>query len=109
MLEPEITGADGTVRKAQYGDGVQPWDIIKERGWAPEFAAGNVLKYLRRRKTPDEDRKKARWYWVELRKLEAVEKERAAAGGGRWFPGGAAVTALRDLLRPEEMALLEGR
>lgn len=66
---PETTAADGSVRKAYYGSGEQPWDIIKRFGWAADFAAGNVLKYLRRTKGEPGDVTKARWYWVELKKL----------------------------------------
>ena len=46
-------GEDGTVRKAHYGSGRQPWDHIKAAGWGPEFAAGCVLRYLRRTKDPE--------------------------------------------------------
>lgn len=58
---------DGTVRQAYYGSGEQPWDVIKRNGWAHHFAAGNVLKYLRREKenrAKDDD--KARWYYFAL-------------------------------------------
>ena len=48
----EALGSDGTTRKAHYGQGKQPWDYIVEAGWAPEFAAGCVLRYLRRDKGP---------------------------------------------------------
>ncbi len=58
---------DGSVRKTYYGDGLQPWDIIKANGWAAHFAAGNVLKYMRRAKGDDaSDRKKAYWYYDQL-------------------------------------------
>jgi hypothetical protein len=59
-------GADGSVRKAHYGDGKQPWDTIKELGWGPEFAAANVLKYLRRTKDVEGSRQKALWYKARL-------------------------------------------
>lgn len=78
----EIKGIDGTVRQDYYGAGRQPWDDIKLAGWAPAFAAGNVLKYLRRpmkssasyaqKEQRAEDLKKARWYWAELLKLRAT-------------------------------------
>lgn len=76
--EPEITGIDGTVRKAHYGAGRQPWDDIKLLGWAPEFAAGNALKYVRRHaaKNGDDDLAKGRWYFAELVKL-SFSKARA--------------------------------
>lgn len=47
---------DSSERKDHYGTGRQPWDDIVEAGWSPEFAAANVLKYLRRPdKLPAED------------------------------------------------------
>ena len=66
--EVEFTAADGTQRKAHYGAGKQPWDYIVEFGWAPYFAAGNVLKYVRRAafKNGPDDLEKARWYYREL-------------------------------------------
>lgn len=69
--EPEHTASDGTTRKTHYGAGRQPWDDIKELGWAPEFAASNVLKYLRRTKDPLHSRSSARWYFHELQVLAA--------------------------------------
>jgi hypothetical protein len=57
---------DGTVRKDHYGSGRQPWDDIKDLGWAAEFAAGNVLKYLRRTKEPGHSLQSARWYLARL-------------------------------------------
>ena len=70
MNEPEIIGIDGTVRKAHYGAGKQPFDEMKELGWADHFAAGCVLKYVRRHaaKNGEDDLAKARWYWAELGK-----------------------------------------
>ncbi len=69
--EPEIIGTDGTVRKAHYGVGEQPWDTIKRLGWAAQFAAGNVLKYVRRHaaKNGADDLAKARWYMTQLHAL----------------------------------------
>ncbi len=63
--------SDGTVRKTYYGAGEQPWDTLCRRGWGAAFAGGNVLKYLRREKHPD-DLDKARWYWVELQRMANV-------------------------------------
>lgn len=68
-MEPEFQHTDGTVRKSHYGDGEQPWDIIVRLGWAPLFAASNVLKYLRRTKDVEDSLKKAQWYWNELEKF----------------------------------------
>ncbi len=46
--EPEFLDAAGIARKAHYGTGTQPWDLILAAAWGASFAAGNVLKYLRR-------------------------------------------------------------
>jgi uncharacterized protein DUF3310 len=66
--EPEHIAADGTVRKDHYGAGRQPWDDIVHLGWAPEFAAGNALKYVRRHrdKGGEDDLEKGRWYYARL-------------------------------------------
>lgn len=64
--EPERVAEDGTVRKAYYGDGRQPWDDMIDFGWAVEFAAGNVLKYLRRTKDLVASVVKAKWYLARL-------------------------------------------
>lgn len=71
MSEREIIGPDGTVRKAHYGTGRQPWDDIKDVGWGAPFCAGNVLKYVRRAaaKNGADDIAKAQWYYAELLKL----------------------------------------
>lgn len=62
----EFTAADGTIRKAYYGAGRQPFDDIVSAGWGPAFAAGNVLKYLRRDKDQEHSLRSARWYWREI-------------------------------------------
>lgn len=59
-------GQDGTKRKAHYGEGEQPWDIIKRMGFGPEFAAGCVLRYIRRTKDPAHSLESAKWYWAYL-------------------------------------------
>lgn len=56
----------GDGRKAHYGDSVQPWDIILASGWGPAFAAANVVKYLRRTKSPEHSLESARWYYARL-------------------------------------------
>ncbi len=56
-------------RQPWYGDGRQPWDDIVLAGWAPEFAAGNVLKYLRRTKAPEHSLESARWYYQRLKEM----------------------------------------
>lgn len=53
---------DSEPRKAHYGDGEQPWDVIVRLGWGPAFAASNVIKYLRRTKNPEHSLESARWY-----------------------------------------------
>lgn len=63
---PTHVAEDGTERKSRYGAGRQPWDDIKELGWAPHFAAGNVLKYLRRDKDREHSIESARWYFARL-------------------------------------------
>ncbi len=39
------------------------------QGWAPEFAAGCVLRYLRRDKDHEHSIESARWYWRQLIKI----------------------------------------
>lgn len=58
---------DAEPRKAHYGEsGAQPWDLILAAGWGPAFAAGNVLKYLRRSKNPEHSAESAAWYYDRL-------------------------------------------
>ena len=67
MYEDRSTpGTLGEPRKAHYGAGRQPWDIILDAGWAPEYAAGNVLKYMRRTKDPEHSLESARWFYARL-------------------------------------------
>ena len=70
-MEPEFVAPDGTTRKTHYGQGKQPWDEILEEGWGAAFAAGNVLKYVRRHamKNGEDDLRKAAWYYKELRNM----------------------------------------
>lgn len=56
-------------RKTHYGDGKQPLDTILELGWAPQFCAGNVVKYLRRSKDEEHSRESAGFYYKLLGKL----------------------------------------
>lgn len=53
----------GDGRKVHYGPGRQPVDTIRDMGWAPEFFAGNVLKYLRRSKDIEHSHESARVYF----------------------------------------------
>jgi hypothetical protein len=89
-----IPGVDGTIRKAHYGEGKQPWDFIVEAGWAPEFAAGCVLRYLRRTKDPTHSLESARWYFARLGEL-------AERGHAKYVLG-----QLRSMLIAEELERL---
>ena len=71
----DMPGADGSVRKSHYGSSRQPWDDIKDQGWAPHFAAGNVLKYIRRTKSPEHSLESARWYWARLDEMIATRTD----------------------------------
>lgn len=73
-------GEDGTVRKAHYGDGRQPWDDMVDMGWGPAFAAASILKYMRRSKDPEHSLESARWYYHQLYKYAAEEGERYLQG-----------------------------
>lgn len=69
FLNRDEPGADGSRRKAHYGDGEQPWDAMLRMGIAAQFAAGSILKYLRRTKDPEHSLESARWYYEQLKKL----------------------------------------
>jgi hypothetical protein len=56
------TDERGVVRQDHYGPGRQPWDDILDANWGPEFAAGNILKYLRRDKQKEHSLTSANWY-----------------------------------------------
>ena len=95
------TDSHGVARQDHYGAGRQPWDDIVDLGWAPAFAAGNVLKYLRRDKRPEHSLESARWYW---RRLQEFRRD------ARYLYRGAAsvaVVKLSELLTAEELAKLE--
>jgi hypothetical protein len=111
ILEPEFRAPDGSVRKLHYGTGRQPWDDIKEVGWAAEFAAGNALKYVRRyqAKNGGDDLAKGRWYFDQLNRLgvdgnhgnamahDKVEQQRVIK----------IMNKLESMLTPEELRLLQ--
>lgn len=79
------TGEDGTVRKAHYGDGRQPWDDMVDLGWAAHFAAASILKYLRRSKDPEHSLESAQWYYNQLYQHAAAEaKVYPRPGSGPW-------------------------
>lgn len=104
-------GAGGEVRKVHYGEGEQPWDIIVACGWGPAFAAGCVIRYLRRDKAREHSLESARWYYARLFEGAAKEHEvskrfRSADGSlGAWF---AAFDRLELILTKEERALARG-
>ena len=61
---------DQSERQSYYGEGRQPWDDIVEAGFGLQFAAGSILKYLRRAKGEREkDVEKARWYWARFKEI----------------------------------------
>lgn len=96
---PTHIAEDGTQRKSRYGTGRQPWDDIKDLGWAPHFAAGNVLKYLRRTKDREHSIESARWYWARLNEM---------AQSDRWpFHARGNIEILNSRLTEEEKALLQ--
>lgn len=99
--EAEIQGVDGTVRKAHYGSGRQPWDDMIDLDWGPHFAAGCALKYVRRfaNKNGQDDLDKGIWYYNELLKRAGGECN------GAWTK---AFAELEDELSLEERRLLRG-
>lgn len=96
-LAPERAAADG--RKAHYGDGVQPWDVILANGWGPAFAASNVIKYLRRTKNPEHSLESACWYYDRLVEGTAGVIRGAPNAPGEW---GVALDRLELALTTEE-------
>lgn len=100
--EPEFTAPDGTVRKAHYGAGRQPWDDIVDAGWGAEFAAGNALKYVRRYKAKngEDGLEKGRWYYARLVELYNARQDLESRVQ--------AYRVLRLLLTSEELKLLGG-
>lgn len=94
-------GRGGESRKAHYGDGEQPWDVIVASGWGPAFAAGCVVRYLRRDKAREHSRESARWYYARL--VEGVENDFTDAR--IWC---VAFDRLELILTKEERALARG-
>lgn len=94
-------GEDGTVRKAHYGEGHQPWDTMVDLGVAQEFAVGSILKYLRRAKDPEHSLESAQWYYNQLYKHGAAEGE----AGGPWS---ANLGKLERVLSRDELKRLRG-
>lgn len=98
--EPEFTAKDGSIRKTHYGSGRQPWDDMVALTWAPDFAAANVLKYLRREKEREDSLKKANWYWNALHDLT---KDQSSINGPLSKRN---IMLLEATLTKEELALL---
>lgn len=105
-------------RKEWYGEGRQPWDDILELGWGPEFAAANVLKYLRRSKSPEHSLESAQWYFRELCKMALADlwagidnTVQLKQGPYKSKTRGAArvLVALIPTLKPEEVSRLHFR
>ena len=101
--------SDGTVRQHYYGPSRTLWVDLLDLRWAPAFAAGNVLKYLRRHKDPT-DPDKARWYYAALRGLASPYLDCAVASPAP-FPthardAAAILSTLDSLLTPAEKDLL---
>lgn len=76
---------DGTIRKAHYGEGKQPWDSIKDLGWGPHFAASNVIKYLRRSKDAEHSLASAKWYWNVLQSMMEADTTPSNSPINVWF------------------------
>lgn len=108
--EPEHVAADGTVRKDHYGAGRQPWDDIVDEAWAPEFAAGNALKYVRRHKAKngEDDLAKGRWYYE---RLVAMAKGTGSlpSRGEAWLPKAIQSRSITVLKRLQAMLTDEER
>ena len=90
---------DDSERKLYYGSGRQPWDVmVEETPWAPYFAAGCIIRYLRR---PDKCPVSDQWFtdWTDWQdgcsddgngassaKLAAVTEQRKhSLDSARWY------------------------
>lgn len=96
-------GADGTIRKAHYGPGKQPWDVTLEEGWGPPAAAFCVLRYLRRDKAVEHSLESARWYWDRL--SENSKTDGGFLGPNPWT---VAFVRLSSILTDGELRRLRG-
>ncbi len=101
--EHTFVAPDGTTRPPHYGDGVQPWDTIVRLNWAPHFAAGNVIKYLRRTKDVEDSRRKAIWYYRELAKMAVLNSN------PDWSNSSLVLCTLLHELTHEELEILRTR
>ena len=102
-LAPVREAADCEPRKAHYGNGEQPWDVILASGWGPAFAAANVVKYLRRTKNPEHSLESARWYYARLYENAAEETMESSS-----TPWSSAIARLELILSTDEIALVRG-
>jgi len=52
------------VSNEHYKHGIEPIEVIRSYGWFPDFAAGNILKYVARYRYKNgvDDLRKARQY-----------------------------------------------
>lgn len=98
-MSDDLAQDRGDGRKAHYGAGKQPLDDIIACGWFPHFAAGNVLKYLRRDKSRAHSIESARFYYGTLL---------AAATSGHETPASRTMDMLHTLLTDDELALIAG-
>lgn len=96
-------GAWGEARKAYYEAGEQPWDVIVASGWGPAFAAGCVLRYLRREKAREHSLESARWYYARL--VEGVATRPGEATSAEWQ---SALDRLELILTQAERARARG-
>ena len=105
--EPEIVDDAGVARKMHYGNRKQPWDSIVEQGWGAQFAAGNVLKYVRRAaaKNGEDDIAKANWYFARLH--EMAELSARVPSGDAAIAARRTLIALKHELTGTEAALLK--
>lgn len=106
--EPETF--DGGVRPNRRSETHSPWDAIVAEGWAPEFAAGQVLYCLR---DPNlwiafEQRQRACWYWQQLKKLAAESPASRAHNIIQRLTGGLPTRSPSTQLTDKEMAVLNG-
>lgn len=104
----ELAPDRGDGRKVHYGEGKQPLDTMLEMGWAPHFAAGSIIKYLRRTKSPEHSLESARFYY-KLLVDKAVDARKpgnpmwATAVGELW---NSTLIKLLTVITPEEHELL---
>lgn len=135
----EIGRADASERKPYYGEGRQPWDVmLQDTPWAPYFAAGCILRYLRRPdKCPVSDQLLDKYVghfdvldqgrMADAKLASIAEQQKHSLDSARWYYkrlremssshgkhpmsnlAAAALMLLEDnVLTPDERKLLEG-